>query len=40
MPGAGVAEKVWVVKGIVDRYGSQLPHRFSVFRNGRLRVRG
>jgi predicted nuclease of predicted toxin-antitoxin system len=39
MPGAGVAEKVRVVEEIVDRYGSQLPHRFSVFRNGRLRIR-
>ena len=39
MPGAGVAEKVRVVEEIVDRYGSQLPHRFSVYRNGRLRIR-
>lgn len=40
MPGAGIAEKVGVVEEIVDRYGSQLPHRFSVFRSGRLRIRG
>jgi predicted nuclease of predicted toxin-antitoxin system len=40
MPGAEVAEKVRVVKEILDRYGSHLPLRFSVFRNGRLRIRG
>lgn len=39
MPGAGAGAKVSTVEEIVNRYGSQLPHHFSVYRNGQLRVR-
>jgi predicted nuclease of predicted toxin-antitoxin system len=40
MPGARAAENVSVVEEIVAQYGDQLPQRFSVYRNGRLRIRG
>ena len=39
MPGSGATEKVRVVEEIVSRFGNQLPQSFSVYRNGRLRVR-
>jgi predicted nuclease of predicted toxin-antitoxin system len=39
IPGAGASEKVSTVEEIINRYGSQLPHHFSVYRNGQLRVR-
>ncbi len=39
MPGANREEKLEVVREIVDRYGDQLPDRFSVYQIGRLRIR-
>lgn len=36
---ATAAEKVRVVTDIFIRYGDQLPGRFSVYQDGRLRVR-
>ena len=39
MPGADREEKVRVVQEIVGRHGDQLPNRFCVYRQGRLRVR-
>jgi len=39
MPGANRNEKIGVVQQIVDRYGEQLPGQFSVYRQGRLRIR-
>ena len=39
MPDASAAEKVRVVQEVVARYGSELPQRFCVYRNGRLRIR-
>ena len=38
MPGASRREKVPVVEEIVNRFGDQLPGRFCVYRQGRLRV--
>ena len=39
MPGANRDEKIRVVQEIVSRYGDQLPSRFCVYRQGRLRIR-
>jgi hypothetical protein len=39
MPGANRNEKIGVVQQIVDRYGEQLPGQFSVYCQGRLRIR-
>ncbi|MCI0529224.1 MAG: DUF5615 family PIN-like protein [Nitrospira sp.] len=32
-------EKVKIVKSILENYADQLPNKFSVFQNGRLRIR-
>jgi predicted nuclease of predicted toxin-antitoxin system len=39
MPDSTASEKVRVVGEIISRFGGQLPRHFSVYRNGRLRVR-
>ena len=39
MPGADREDKIRIVQEIVDRYGEQLPNRFCVYRQGRLRIR-
>ena len=39
LEGARSDEKVRMVEEIFTKYGNQLPGRFSVYQNGRLRVR-
>ena len=39
MPGANREDKIRVVQEIVNRYGDQLPGHFSVYQQGRLRIR-
>lgn len=39
MPGAGRLEKIQIVEEIIHRYSDQLPNRFCVYRQGKLRVR-
>lgn len=39
MPGANRSEKIQLVQEIVNRFGDQLPGRFCVYRQGRLRIR-
>lgn len=39
IPDANRLEKARVVRQILDQYGDQLVNRFTVYKNGRLRIR-
>ena len=39
IPGADRLEKARVVRHILEQYGDQLVDRFTVYKNGRLRIR-